>query len=189
MSRRRPRGLRQEEKELWARYTTGMPKPAEQAEASPQPRPDTSKPKTAVPSFKIGEKTSPKSSAALGLSPVRAGPLPKMDSKMFGRMKRGRLEPEARLDLHGMTVADAHGALAEFIFRAQSKGLRLVLVITGKGHPKAGDPFPNERGVLRRQVPEWLRLSPLGPLVLDVAPANRKHGGEGAFYVYLKRRR
>jgi len=73
---------------------------------------------------------------------------------------------------------------------AQSAGLRLVLVITGKGRPGADHgPIPRPHGVLRHQVPQWLRLPPLGPAVLQVAEAHLKHGGSGAYYVYLRRQR
>jgi len=63
-----------------------------------------------------------------------------------------------------------------------------VLVITGKGRDDDGPgPIPRRRGVLRHQVPQWLSRPPLGPAVLQVTPAHRKHGGEGALYVYLRR--
>lgn len=107
-------------------------------------------------------------------------------------MQRGKLKPEARIDLHGMTLADAHPALTDFVLRAHDRGLRLLLVITGKG--QGGDrrddgPIPIRRGVLRQQVPGWLVAPPLGAVVLDVRPAHHRHGGEGAYYVYLKKRR
>ncbi|MGL4321553.1 MAG: Smr/MutS family protein, partial [Paracoccaceae bacterium] len=107
----------------------------------------------------------------------------------FGKMTRGKLAPEARIDLHGMTLSEAHPELISFILNAHSAGLRLVLVITGKGKPKADHgPIPYRTGVLRHQVPQWLRLPPLGPAVLQVSEAHLKHGGSGAFYVYLRRR-
>jgi DNA-nicking Smr family endonuclease len=88
-----------------------------------------------------------------------------------------------------MTLADAHPALLDFVAGAHARGLRLVLVITGKG--KARDeygPIPTRTGVLRHQVPQWLSSGPLRPLVLQVAEAHQRHGGSGAFYVYLRRR-
>jgi len=120
----------------------------------------------------------------------RLGQAPlKMDAKTHGRMTRGKLQPEARIDLHGMTLAEAHPELIRFILNAQSQGLRLVLVITGKG--KRGEdsgPIPQRIGALRHQVPHWLRLPPLGAAVLQVSEAHLKHGGSGAYYVYLRRR-
>jgi DNA-nicking Smr family endonuclease len=110
-------------------------------------------------------------------------PALRMDARAFVRMRRGRLAPEAR-----MTVAEAHSALIGFVLRAHGSGLRLVLVITGKGKsgPDGGG-MPSRGGVLRHQVPHWLQLAPLGPRVLQVAEAHISHGGAGALYVYLRR--
>jgi DNA-nicking Smr family endonuclease len=113
-----------------------------------------------------------------------------MDAKAFGKMTRGKLSPEARIDLHGMTLAEAHPELIRFILSAHSNGLRLVLVITGKGKP--GDdhgPIPRRTGVLRQQVPHWLRQPPLGSAILQVTEAHLRHGGSGACYIYLRRSR
>jgi DNA-nicking Smr family endonuclease len=90
---------------------------------------------------------------------------------------------DARLDLHGMTQAEAHAALAHFLRRVQRNGARLVLIITGKG---AG---AGERGVLRRQVPLWLGLPDLRDAVVGFEEAHTAHGGEGALYVRLRRAR
>jgi DNA-nicking Smr family endonuclease len=113
-----------------------------------------------------------------------------MDAKSFGKMKKGKLHPEARIDLHGMTLDEAHPALLGFILQSQAMGRRLVLVITGKG--KLRDelaPMPVRQGVLRHQVPHWLNMTPLRPLILQITPAHISHGGSGAYYVYLKRGR
>jgi DNA-nicking Smr family endonuclease len=111
-----------------------------------------------------------------------------MDAKAFSRMSKGKLAPEARIDLHGMTLAEAHPALTGFVLRAQAAGCRLVLVITGKGRPGSDDgPIPRRPGVLRHQVPLWLRQAPLGAVVQQVAEAHVRHGGGGALYVYLRR--
>ncbi|WP_296765448.1 Smr/MutS family protein [Sediminimonas sp.] len=114
----------------------------------------------------------------------------RMDRKAYGRLKRGKLRPEARIDLHGMTLDRAHGALTAFILRAQADGKRLVLVITGKGRDRDEDgPIPVRRGVLRHQVPAWLSAPPLAQAVLQISQAHISHGGEGAYYVYLRRGR
>jgi DNA-nicking Smr family endonuclease len=113
-----------------------------------------------------------------------------MDAKAHARMTRGKLVPEARIDLHGLTLAEAHPDLIRFILNTQSAGCRLVLVITGKGKQKPDHgPIPQRMGVLRHQVPLWLRQMPLGPCVLQITEAHLKHGGSGAFYVYLRRTR
>lgn len=113
-----------------------------------------------------------------------------MDAKSFGKMKRGKITPEGRIDLHGMTLDQAHPALVNFVLGAHAAGKRLVLVITGKGKVKPGDgPIPARIGVLKHQVPQWLQQHPIKPLVLQISQASLKHGGSGAYYVYLRRQR
>jgi DNA-nicking Smr family endonuclease len=124
------------------------------------------------------------------LAPTLLGEAPlRMDAGTHAKMTRGKLQPEARIDLHGMTLAEAHPELIRFILNAQSQGLRLVLVITGKGKRRDDTgPIPQRTGALRHQVPHWLHLPPLGPAVLQVSEAHLKHGGSGAYYVYLRKR-
>ena len=115
----------------------------------------------------------------------------RMDAKTHGKMTRGKLAPEARIDLHGMTLDQAHPALSAFVIRCHSAGMRLVLVITGKGGKSRVDfgPIPQRTGVLRQQVPYWLHQAPLAQLILQVTEAHISHGGGGALYVYLRRSR
>jgi DNA-nicking Smr family endonuclease len=113
-----------------------------------------------------------------------------MDKKAFTRLKRGKLKPEGKLDLHGMTLERAHPALNRFILTAQAQGKRLVLVVTGKGKRRDdGGPIPTRTGVLRHQVLHWLDTPPLSQVVMQVSQAHISHGGGGAYYVYLRRRR
>jgi len=120
---------------------------------------------------------------------IRQTPV-QMDQKSFGKLKRGKLRPEGRIDLHGMTLDRAHPALTRFILSSHGKGRRLVLVITGKGKQRdEGGPIPVRHGVLRHQVPQWLSMPPLSSAVLQVAQAHISHGGGGAYYVYLRRHR
>ena len=120
---------------------------------------------------------------------LRSAPV-QMDHKAFGKLKRGKLKPEARIDLHGMTLERAHPVLTGFILSSHAKGRRLVLVITGKGKQRDdGGPIPVRHGVLRHQVPQWLAMLPLKPLVLQISQAHVSHGGGGAYYVYLRRQR
>jgi DNA-nicking Smr family endonuclease len=104
---------------------------------------------------------------------------------MRQRVARGREAIDARMDLHGLTQAEAHAALARFLHSASGRGARLVLIITGKGGRSGG----SERGVLRRQVPHWLALPEFRDLVIGFEDAHLAHGGEGALYVRLRRRR
>jgi DNA-nicking Smr family endonuclease len=92
------------------------------------------------------------------------------------------------IDLHGLRQAEAHGRLIAFLLRSQAAGHGLVLVITGKGGAAAPGVF-EERGVLRRSVPHWLRLPDLRGVVLGFEEAQAPHGGSGALYVRLRRRR
>ena len=141
--------------------------------------------------FEIGEKATQKSvqndlkpsiSTALDSAPVQ------MDYKSFKKMKRGKSTPEATFDLHGMTVAQAHSALIHFLMTSYMRNMRLVLVITGKGKfQKDTGPIPRQVGILRHQVPQWLRMPPLRDKVLQVTEAHGKHGGSGAYYVYLRK--
>jgi DNA-nicking Smr family endonuclease len=113
-----------------------------------------------------------------------APPLAPLEPKARRRLARGAAEPEARLDLHGMWQASAFHALAAFLRQAQARGARTVLVITGKG--RDDDP---DSGVLRQVVPKWLAEPHFRQLVVGFEGAARRHGGEGAFYVRLRRRR
>jgi DNA-nicking Smr family endonuclease len=112
-------------------------------------------------------------------------PLAPLGRRMRAKLARGSESIDDRIDLHGMTQADAHAALAHFLRRAQARGARIVLVITGKGARTDGD--YSERGVLRRQVPHWLESTALRPLVVGFESAGVGHGGAGALYVRLRR--
>jgi DNA-nicking Smr family endonuclease len=111
-----------------------------------------------------------------------------VDKKVSSKMKAGKIDPEATLDLHGYRLTQAKSALRGFLFRAYESKKRLVLIITGKGKPKAEwDLNLDYRGVLRNEVPVWLEEAPLAGLILSVKKANSKHGGGGALYVYLRK--
>lgn len=145
-----------------------------------------------LPAFTVGQKA--KRGAAHDLKPALHDHFKKepvqMDRKSFTRMKRGKLVPEARIDLHGMTLSQAHPALTRFILSSHAQGARLVLVITGKGRPSDNEgPIPTPRGILRHQAPHWLKQGAMAHIVMQITPAHIKHGGEGAYYVYLRRQR
>ncbi|WP_284165277.1 Smr/MutS family protein [Frigidibacter sp. SD6-1] len=198
MSRRRH--LSPEERELWNRIAASAralrPERPVPHDPAPHPKVAPKAPPHRAPDlapFVLGERALPRA-ATHNLSPapherLKAEPL-RMDHKTFGRMARGKLAPEARLDLHGMTLSEAHAELVHFVLTSQAAGLRLLLVITGKGKAKdSHGPVPDRIGALRHQVPHWLMLPPIGSHVLQVAPASLRHGGQGAYYVYLKRGR
>lgn len=114
-----------------------------------------------------------------------------LDARTDERLRKGQIPIEARLDLHGFRQDEAKSALVQFIQASQKSGKRCVLVITGKGSTRAqsDDWWGDNPGVLKRQVPEWLSAEHLRPYLLKFVPAQRKDGGEGALYVYLRRNR
>ncbi len=118
------------------------------------------------------------------LAPKKAPPLAPLDRKVKQKIARGRDSIDARLDLHGHTQAEAHDALLGFLRRIQTRGGRVVLVITGKGGRGEHD-----RGVLKRAVPLWLALPEFRDLVIGFDSAAISHGGEGALYVRLRKAR
>ncbi len=197
---RRKKPLTQEDRHLWSavtktvtptrpdsfRFTEDHTKPL----PTPKPKPRQS---FEVQDFRIGE-TAPDRQPGSYLSPsisdrIAAAPV-RMDHGTHKKMVRGKLKPEGRIDLHGMTLAQAHPALTRFILSSHDDGKRLVLVITGKGKDRDDPgPIPIRRGVLKHQVPNWLQMPPLGRVVLDIREAHLRHGGSGAYYVYLRRPR
>jgi len=97
-----------------------------------------------------------------------------MDRRRFDKLRRGRIEPEARVDLHGMTSERAHAALVAFILAAHADGLRLVLVITDKGRPDEYAMQPHRHGILRHSLPHWLAAPPLTGRVLQLPPPHQR---------------
>lgn len=186
-----PRRLRPEEEELWRRVAALAspmhPDRPKSATARSRPQTKTTKPDPVeiapvIAPFRVGETARP--------SPARPAPArrhpPRIDRKTFRDLSRGKRTPEATIDLHGMTLAQAHVALNRFVLTSFGAGRRLVLVITGKG--KGGEvAWDGERGILRRQVPDWLEADGLGAVVQEVLPAHKCHGGSGALYVILRR--
>ncbi|MFV0243868.1 MAG: Smr/MutS family protein [Qingshengfaniella sp.] len=209
MSRRRI--LSQEDRRLWdqvADQVTPLDRGAQRTggadrkgSAGSDPRPEGSEPlappdpfvPVGSPRFRVGQASRGAQTGVIlqpGLETRIADFGPQPNRRTALRERRGKVRPEARIDLHGMTQAQAHGALTRFILGAQADGLRLVLVITGKGKPRdEGGPLPVPVGILRHQVPHWLSLPPLRGIVLRLAPAHIRHGGDGALYVFLRRNR
>ena len=114
-------------------------------------------------------------------------PLAPIERRLKRELQRGRATIDAALDLHGLTQAEAHQALRGFLRHSQARGARLVIVVTGKGGPLDEGHWPNERGVLKRLTPQWLREPDLRSVVLGFEEAGRAHGGSGALYVRLRR--
>lgn len=164
-----PRKLKAEEAHLWGHVT-----------ATVRPLPGRATPKVKFPPVEAAPAhlPLPKTPAAGKPKPMR--PPETIEPGRHKRIVRGHEPLEARIDLHGMTHDRARAALESYLLRVWDEGCREVLVITGKG--TQGD------GVLRRFTPEWLAAPPLRAIVAGVSQAHRRHGGEGALYVALKRK-
>ena len=139
--------------------------------------------KPATPKKAAAKKSAAKKSKTVGPSGINGA--------TQERLRRGLMEPDARIDLHGMTQQAAHRTLFTWLKSAHKSGHRLVLVITGKGNPKNDENAPwmtSPHGVLKQMVPRWLNEAELAPLIASVRPAHARHGGGGALYVYLRKK-
>jgi DNA-nicking Smr family endonuclease len=185
---RRKRALSEEERVLWesvAKQTKPLRKRSRAAKpqlAAPDSQTPVATKAAAAPKAHPAAKAPRAPRPDL---PLAAPPLAPLGRRERSQLSRGRKEIDARLDLHGMTQTRAHRALSGFLQRAHSEGLTFVLVITGKGRMGA----ESERGVLRRQVPQWLSLPEFRSLVVGFEEAHIGHGGEGALYVRIRRSR
>lgn len=160
---------------------------------APSPAPTTP---PALPALRIGAAApaSPAVQVRRALPGLTPGDVAGIDRRTAQRFLRGRMDIDAKLDLHGMTREGAHSALVRFIETSAAVGRRCVLVVTGKGTPDEGHgdgiwTGGRGQGVLRQAVPHWLNDERLRPLILSYSRAQPGHGGSGAFYVLLRRKR
>lgn len=184
--------------DIW-QYAAATIEPLKRAKGRFHPASDavksiTSKPKASTPERPVAKQQA--ASPPSPVSPAKQGRASAPELALFDRnsvrkIRGGRLEIEARVDLHGMRQHEAHVALKRFLLSCQNRGLRYVLIITGKG--KANGPgathigeADRERGVLKRNVPRWLDEPDLRAVVVSFTTAAIQHGGEGAIYVHLR---
>ena len=172
------RRLSEEEIALWAEVAKSVARRRGASLVEPKPTPP-----------------SPKGAAAPASAPSEAPrkaprqpPLAPLERRLKRDLSRGRAAVDSAIDLHGMNQAEAHQALRGFLVHMQSRGAKLVIVVTGKGGKQAPPVWADEPGVLRRLVPQWLRESDMRAVVLGFEEAGRAHGGAGALYVRLRRR-
>jgi DNA-nicking Smr family endonuclease len=171
------RKLKSEERSLWDEITRSVRPLKRRITAAPAPAATRAWPAGAA---------APVRSAAQKRAPQQRAPMPEtLARRDRQRLARRKETIDARLDLHGTTQAQAHAALMRFLRRAQADGATFLLVITGKG----ADENAVGRGVLRRQVPLWLRLPEFAVYVSAFEQAHVSHGGEGALYVRVRRPR
>ncbi len=139
--------------------------------------------------FRLNRPIKPRAVARIEKKPGGSGGL---DGNTQDRLDRGLIAPDATLDLHGMTQNAAHRALANYLRGARERGNRLIVVVTGKGNPRAPDAAlwtESPHGVLKDMVPRWLAEPGLAQWIARVQPAHVRHGGGGALYVYLRKSR
>lgn len=185
-SRDARRRVAADEATLWARATADvkpLPRQRKRRRRTPQPPQvqDVAPAEADIGQAQAAPPSSPSPHRPRASAVPSTAPSPGMDRRTLERLRRGDIVPAARLDLHGMTQAEAHAALDDFLDRSVRRGMRLVLAITGKG--SGGD------GVLRRMLPRWIQSGPHAARVLRCEPAHVRHGGDGAWYVYLRRPR
>jgi DNA-nicking Smr family endonuclease len=181
----RKRSLSEEERALWEHVAKQI-NPLRKKPRGAKAQTDSSAADVAAV---VKPATLPKPAAPAKISRApkpEAPPLAPIGRRERSQLSRGRKEIDARLDLHGMTQTRAHHVLLGFLQRAHRDGLTFVLVITGKGKVGGAE---SERGVLRRQVPQWLGLPEFRSLVVGFEEAHIGHGGEGALYVRIRRAR
>jgi DNA-nicking Smr family endonuclease len=192
-----PRGLSAGEAALWRRLTATVKplKPAracsaranarsavEEAVAQPPPRGQPQRQPAAgpVPRDKVAEDRG----RAPPLSPDRG-----LDASWDRRLKSGLLAPDFTLDLHGHTLEQAHRRLDMGLGQASAMGARLVLLITGRPRPAEAADRGERRGAIRAKVLDWLAAGPHASDIAAIRKAHRRHGGDGALYIVLRRRR
>ena len=179
-ARRPPRRLTAGEIELWSVVTADVRpmRPRSAKPGAPPPDPAPAEPHAFSQAETIA---SPRAPPPLSLSPPAPSRVGDLDHRTRTKIKRGRLDVDAKLDLHGMRQDEAQRALHAFLRRSQAAGAKVVIVVTGKGLSR------EEGGVLRRVAPMWLQAPALRDVVVSYGEAARNHGGEGALYVRLRR--
>ena len=198
----RRRHLSKEDEALWEHTASSLkplrgkkarhhPSVAEEGETAPFLPKGKDGRKSGAPTQHIASKPASKAPPAPKPDMKPTPDLAAFDRKAARRLRQGHFEIEARIDLHGMRQHEAHIALRRFLLSCYGRGLRWVLVITGKGGPQKSrddDGWSSSgRGVLRKNVPMWLSEPELRAVVVSFTAAAIPHGGEGALYVQLRK--
>lgn len=183
MARRRLTG---DEKALWHSATDDVRPLRSQAARAPEEAPRHGRHREVNPPSQVHRDFVPppiNGHAARPLPALTAGETIGLDRRRMERLKRGRLEIDGVVDLHGLTQEAAHRRIERYVHESVTAGRRCILVITGKGAVSQGG------GILRRRLVEWLNAPSCRPYVVAFVQAQPNHGGSGAFYVLLKRQR
>ncbi|MGI9414111.1 MAG: Smr/MutS family protein [Hyphomicrobiales bacterium] len=188
--------------ELWAQVAASVKPLKRRSDAGKPVKPSAAVKRPAVePKHARAAAASPPPPARKTVRPANDPPrkapeLTGLDRRSAQRLARGKASIEARIDLHGMTQENARIALRNFLIRSRTEGVRLVLVITGKGrspysshtlHGYQQVDIPEREGVLRRALPRWLDEYEFRTHISGYQPAHPRHGGGGAFYIRLRK--
>ncbi len=191
-----PRGLSADEAALWARVTATVeplhsPLPLAGGGGS-RPVPGTETPTPSPSRKREGDKAVRTAQSAaredLGKTPPLS-PDRGLDSSWERKLARAAIAPDFTLDLHGHTLEQAHRRLDMGLAQAKAMGARLVLLVTGKSRPAEAADRGDRRGAIRAKVLDWLAAGPHARDIAAIRKAHRRHGGEGALYLVLRRRR
>ena len=193
---RRKRILTPDEVSLWTHVTQHVapirPAPAQPLRDENPVAPVQERPAPAPPAKRIKAPKVEPVMVAPTVKPEKAAlpPLAPLERRLRQRLSRGAQPIDSVIDLHGKRQDEAHEALRRFIIGAHAMGYAVILVVTGKGASGPNDQgFLEERGVLRRIVPHWLRMTDMRPYVIGFEPAAQHHGGSGALYVRIRRKK
>ena len=183
-----PRGLSEEEAAAWARLArTVTPlekaRPRKPATIVPDPAPVAAPKPAKVVKGRVPPPLPPRATAPVPHSD------PGLDSHWERRLARSSTEPDFTLDLHGHTLEQAHRRLDQGLMQARAMQARLVLVVTGKPRPVDAADRAEKRGAIRAKIVDWLAAGPHASSIAAIRKAHRRHGGEGALYLVLKRQR
>lgn len=174
------RKLSAEEEALWARVMATV-RPLDPLRPQPAPHPPGAATAPAARAQAVRARADPPAAPA-----KRPGPGTTLDASWDRRLARGEVAPDLSVDLHGLNLAEAYDLLDSSLGRAVAGGARLLLLVTGK--PPRGEP-PVSRGRIRAAVGDWLAASPHSGSIAAVRGAHPRHGGTGALYIVLRRRR
>jgi len=190
-----PRGLSAEEAALWARVAATV-KPLAKRHPDPPPLGEVAAAQRQTEGERLAQPRPAKRPAAGPLHRPAAGPPPPkgedrvgLDSTWDRKLSRGALTPDFTLDLHGHTLASAHHRLDHGLVQAKALGARVVLLITGKPRPAEAADRGERRGAIRAKILDWLAAGPHASSIAAIRPAHRRHGGEGALYLILRKGR
>ena len=183
---RHPRGLSPDEAALWAQVAASVTPLHPVRKAAPKPVVPMPAPAKAL--VKKAKGCVPPALPPKAV-PAPPPPAPGLDSHWERRLSRAAIAPDFTLDLHGHTLEQAHARLDSGLTQAKAMGARMVLLITGKPRAEASADRGEKRGAIRAKILDWLAAGPHAGDIAAVRNAHRRHGGEGALYLVLRRRR